>query len=75
MVGLQPSSAVRLIAMVANFGVVNSMKTSAPEAFSLAIWAIDVGVGHLVWRLGHDRHLAAQAVLQALQYSLPMPSS
>jgi hypothetical protein len=37
--GLQPSSTVRLIAMTANFGVVNSMKTSAPEALSLAICA------------------------------------
>ena len=43
--GFQPSSAFRLIAMVANFGVVNCMKTSAPEALSLAIWAsIEVSV-------------------------------
>jgi hypothetical protein len=43
--GFQPSSALRLIAMVANFGVVNCMKTSAPEALSLAIWAsIEVSV-------------------------------
>ncbi len=38
-IGFQPSSALRLIAMVANFGVVNCMKMSAPEALSLAIWA------------------------------------
>ena len=37
--GFQPSSAFFLIAMVANFGVVNCMKMSAPEAFSLTIWA------------------------------------
>jgi len=37
--GFQPTSAFRLIAMTANFGVVNCMKMSAPEALSLAIWA------------------------------------
>src|SRR5207253_4037926 len=37
--GFHPSSAFRLNAMVAYYGVVNCMKTSAPEALSLAIWA------------------------------------
>ena len=31
---------------------------------------VDAGVGHLVRRLGHDRNLAAEAVLQALQVIL-----
>ena len=31
---------------------------------------VDVGVGHLVRRLGHDRNLAAEAVLQALDVVL-----
>ncbi len=31
---------------------------------------VDGGVGHLVWRLGHDRHLATEAVLQPLQIFL-----
>jgi hypothetical protein len=73
--GLQPSSAVRLIAMTANFGVVNSMRTSAPEAFSLAIWASMLVSVTLYGASATIAILPPRPSFKPFRYSLPMPSS
>ena len=73
--GLQPSSAMRRIDMVANFGVVNSMKTSAPEALSLASCGSMVVSETLYVASATIGILPARPSFRPFMYSLPIPSS
>ena len=69
-IGFQPSSAVRLIAMVGEFRRGELDEDVGAGGLELGDLGVDAGVRHLVRRLGHDRNLAAEAILQALDVVL-----